>query len=46
LEVESLPGKGSLFRLLLPSGPTWEQKQGNELGKEESEIFESHSVEA
>jgi signal transduction histidine kinase len=46
LEVESVPGKGSLFRLLLPSDPTWEQEQGNELGKEESELPESHSVEA
>jgi signal transduction histidine kinase len=30
MEVESVPNKGSIFRLLLPSGPSEEQEDGSE----------------
>ena len=44
IEVESVPTKGSAFRLLLPSGSNEERKQRNEFDRREDESGESHSI--
>jgi hypothetical protein len=37
MEVESVPNKGSVFRLLLPSGPNEEREHRNEFDRSEGE---------
>jgi signal transduction histidine kinase len=44
IEVESVPGGGALFRLLLPSGPDEARNQDNEFDGREEVGAESHSV--
>ncbi len=44
IEVESVPGSGSVFRLLLPSGPDEEREYPNELDRREGESSVSPSV--
>ena len=44
IEVESAPAKGSIFRLLLPSGPNEGRKQRTEFDREEGQSPVSHSV--
>ncbi len=44
LEVESVPGKGSVFRLLLPSGPTEQRERGNAFNKLENENPDSQAI--
>jgi two-component system NtrC family sensor kinase len=44
MEVESVPNKGSVFRLLLPSGPSEEQEDGSESDPGEGAISESPSA--
>jgi hypothetical protein len=44
MEVESELGRGSIFRLLLPSGPSKDKEDFNEYGGGENEKQESDSV--
>lgn len=44
MEVESIPNRGSVFRLFLPSGPREEQERNNEFNSAESHSSESHLV--
>ena len=44
MEVESVPNKGSVFRLLLPSGPAEERENGSESYSRENSNLESPSA--
>jgi hypothetical protein len=46
MEVESVLNKGSVFRLLLPSGPAEERQNGSESDLRENASLESPSARA